>query len=143
MLVATPYTERCARISPDDNYLAYHSNESGDYEVYVLELREGGNRWQISSAGGLYPEWSKDGTELYFFTPEWDFVSVPISLAGQFGIGKPEKLFNRRLNTNGYGRTRYAVTKDKRKFLMNVPMDRSGGGEFVVVLNWHKELEEK
>ncbi|MFH2050069.1 MAG: protein kinase [bacterium] len=143
MLVATPYLERDARVSPDGKYLVYYSNESGEHEIYLLELKEGGNRWQISPAGGRYPEWSKDGTTIYYFNHGWDIMAVSVSLKDKIEIGKPVKLFNKRLNLNGFGRTRYAVTNDKNKFLLNVPMERSGGGEFVVVLNWHKELEVK
>jgi len=143
LLVSTPYTERMGRVSPDGNFFTYYSDESESNEIYLLELKEGGNRWQISPDGGRYPEWSKDGTEIYYFTPNWDFMVVPVSLKGSVKIGKPEKLFNKRLNMSGFGRTRYSVVNNKNKFLMNVPMERSGGGEFVTVLNWHKELEVK
>jgi Tol biopolymer transport system component len=141
MLINTPYAERGGGISPDGTYLAYHSNESGTFEVYVLQLGPGGGRWQISSGGGRRSEWSKDGTELYYFDFDWNFFAVPIAPDQSFTIGQPRKLFNQRLVTTGWGQHRYDVTSSKEKFLMNVPMERTGGGEFVVVLNWYRELE--
>lgn len=143
VIVGTPYTERSASLSPDGNYLAYYSTESENAEVYVLELTEGGGRWQISSNGGRYPEWSADGKELYYFTPTWDFISVPIQTKPKFTIGKPVRLFNKRLTTEGLGRNRYCVTKDRNKFIMSSPLTATGGGEFTVVVNWLAELEHK
>jgi Tol biopolymer transport system component len=140
-LVATPFTERAAKVSPDGKYLSYYSNESGRNEVYVLELQEGGGRWQVSSNGGSFPEWSEDGRELYYFGPNWEFTAVAVTLGDAFEIGKPETLFSARLNTGGFGRARYAVSSDRNRFLMNLPMERTGGGEFVVVLNWYKEVQ--
>lgn len=143
MVVTTPYIERGASASPDGNYLAYYSNESGQFEVYVLELGEGGGRWQISSGGGRRPQWSADGRELYYFTPTWDFVAVPVNSNGKFSIGKPVRLFNKKLSTEGLGITRYAVTRDRNRFIMSTPLASTGGGEFTVVVNWQKELADR
>jgi serine/threonine protein kinase len=143
VIVGTPYAERCAAVSPDGKYLAYYGTESGRAEIYVLELAEGGGRWQISSEGGRYPQWSADMKELYYFTPNWDFISVPISNSGTFDIGKPVRLFNRQLSSEGIGINRYAVSKDRNKFIMATPLVSSGGGEFTVVVNWQKEVEDK
>jgi Tol biopolymer transport system component len=141
IIVGTPYTEISPAVSPNGRYLAYRSNESGQREVYVLELGEGSGRWQISSDGAQYPRWSADGKELYYFTPNWDFVAVPITTTGEFAIGKPVRLFNKQLSTEGFGRSRYAITRDRNKFIMSTPLASTGGGEFTVVVNWLKELE--
>jgi len=140
VIVATPYRERGAAVSPDGKYLAYYSNESGDDEVYVLELAEGGERWQISSGGGRYPQWSADGSEIYYFTPGWDFTAIPVKSGADLTVGAPKVLFNKEIDIVGFGRSRYAVTKDRNKFLMLLPVASSGGGEFTVVVNWQKEL---
>jgi len=143
VIVGTPYVERGAALSPDGRYLAYYSNESGQYEVYVLELGEGGERWQISSGGGRYPRWSAAGDELYYVTSSWDFIAVPITTDGTLTVGQPETLFNKRLNREGYGVSRYTPTKDPNKFLVSTPLSATGGGEFTVVVNWQKELENR
>jgi hypothetical protein len=103
----------------------------------------GGGRWQVSSGGGRRAEWSKDGTELYYFDLDWNFIAVPVVLGKTLTIGQPKKLFTRRLVTTGWGQNRYAVTSSKDKFLMNIPIERTGGGEFVVVLNWYKDVESR
>jgi hypothetical protein len=108
--------------------------------VYIIELREGGGRWQISSNGGRFPVWSDDGRELYYITLDWDFIAVPITTSGKFAAGKPVTLFNKGLNLVGFIHDRYAVTKDKNKFIMTVPVAATRGGEFTVVVNWTKEI---
>jgi len=143
IIVNTPYVEGGGRISPDGKYLAYHSNESGTFEVYVLQLGPGGGRWQVSAGGGRRAEWSKDGTELYYVDPDWNFYAVPVTLGKTFTIGQPKRLFNQRLVTAGWGDHRYCPTSSKDKFIMNIPMERTGGGEFVVVLNWYKDVESR
>jgi len=140
VLVNTPFLELGAAVSPDGKYLAYYSTESGQPEVYVLELIEGGGRLQISSAGGRYPQWSADGKELYYFTLNWDFVAVPMTTTGQLKVGKPVRLFNKRLGTARFGISRYAVTEDRNKFVFSTPLASTGGGEFTVVVNWLKEV---
>ncbi len=143
IIVGTPYSEHGPDVSPDGKYLAYYSNESGQYEVYVLELREGGGRWQISSTGGRRPRWSTDGKQLYYFTLNSDFMSVPVSTTGAFTIGKPVKLFNKSLIRARLGNHRYVPTKDPNRFIMLAPLDSKGGGEFTVVVNWLKSIEDR
>ncbi|MDF1543566.1 MAG: protein kinase [bacterium] len=143
IVVKTPYSERSPDISPDGKYMAYYGNESGQSEVYVLELVDGGGRWQISSGGGRYPQWSADGKELYYFAPNWDFIATPISYSGKLTIGKPDTLFNKRLTSSGFGKHRYCVTSDRNEFILATPMVSAGGGEFTVVVNWLKELENR
>src|SRR5262249_52996852 len=58
--------ERCPSCSSDGKWLAYTSNESGSYQVYVRAFPDTGEKWQISSDGGTYPMWSRSGRELFF-----------------------------------------------------------------------------
>jgi serine/threonine-protein kinase len=68
-LIATPADERSAKVSPDGRWLAYQSDESGQYEIYVRSFPDvqAGGLWQISNAGGTSPLWSRDGRELFYF----------------------------------------------------------------------------
>jgi Tol biopolymer transport system component len=142
-VVGTPYEEHGPAISPNGKYMAYYSNESGQFEVYVLELGEGGERWQISSEGGRRPRWSKSGDQLYYFAPNWDFIAVPVTTNERFTIGKPVRLFNKRLTTDGLGISRHAITRDTNRFIMATPVASTGGGEFTVVVNWEKDLDNR
>jgi hypothetical protein len=58
-------------------------------------------------------------------------------------VGKPKRLFNKRLSTEGFGSNRYVVTKDPNRFIMMTDLVSTGGGEFTLVVNWQKELERK
>jgi serine/threonine-protein kinase len=66
IFLQTPADERNGTFSSDGHWLAYASNESGKYEVYVRAFPDKGSKWQISNAGGTYPMWSRDGQELFF-----------------------------------------------------------------------------
>jgi serine/threonine-protein kinase len=66
VFLQTPSDERNASFSPDGHWLAYVSNESGNFQVYVRTFPDTGAKWQISSEGGAYPMWSRSGRELLF-----------------------------------------------------------------------------
>jgi serine/threonine-protein kinase len=68
LFLGTPFTEAYPAFSPDGRWLAYQSNESGTYEVYVRPFPGPGGRWQVSTGGGFFPLWSRDGRELLFET---------------------------------------------------------------------------
>lgn len=65
-LLTGPFSESVARFSPDGHFIAYASIESGQVEVYVRPFPGSGGRWQISTAGGYFPEWSPNGGELFY-----------------------------------------------------------------------------
>ena len=69
-LLATPFDERSARISPDGRFVAYSSNESGRFEVYATPFPEVGARLQVSVAGGEHPRWTRGGQELVFLSSD-------------------------------------------------------------------------
>ena len=64
-LVNGPFHETAPELSPDGRFVAYASNESGQYEVYVRRFPDGGGKIKVSQHGGGQPRWSKDGKELF------------------------------------------------------------------------------
>jgi Tol biopolymer transport system component len=66
LFLQTPFNERHPSFSPNGRWLAYASDESGTYQVYVRSFPDRGGKWQVSSSGGLVPEWSLTGRELFF-----------------------------------------------------------------------------
>ncbi len=68
-------------ISPDGRWIAYQSNDSGRFEIYVQPFGRAGERTAISSAGGVQPQWSDDGRELFYLAPDGRLVAVPILLS--------------------------------------------------------------
>ncbi len=86
----TPFVEVRARFSPDGRWVAYQSNESGRADIYVQEFPGPGGKWQISTAGGTEPQWSPDGEELYYISPEMNMMRVSVETGESFDAGIPE-----------------------------------------------------
>jgi len=88
-LLASEFEESDARLSPDDRFLAYVSNESGRDDVYVVRFPSLDGKAKISTEGGVQPVWSRDGRELFYMDGN-QLVSVAV-MEGRFG--RPEPLF--------------------------------------------------
>jgi serine/threonine-protein kinase len=79
VFLATPAYESSPAFSPDGHWLAYASDESGNFEIYVRPFPGPGGRWQISTGGGYYPVWSRGGGELLFVTAEGRVMATSYS----------------------------------------------------------------
>ena len=119
--------------------MAYQSNETGRFDIYVRPFPSGGGPTPVSSAGGVYPRWSRDGSELYFIAPAAKMMAVPIhTTAATIDAGVPAALFQtRRLgggaNVIGLGH-QYDVGADGR-FLINVDAELTAT-PITLLLNW-------
>src|SRR5262249_41638003 len=91
-----------AQISPNGRWMAYVSDASGGYEVYVRSFPYGdGDRWQVSARGGIEPRWRADGRELFFIGADQQLMAVPVTTEGRFEAGTPTSLFATRLDPIG------------------------------------------
>ncbi len=126
-----------AKLSPSGQFLAYDSDESKRFEVYVQTFPEHGGKWQVSTGGGEYPVWSRDGRELYFISADRTLMAVTVNDNGKkFEAGVPKALFE-------VGAIdQFDVSKDGR-FLIKVPQDGAASKVplTVVVLNWQAGLK--
>jgi eukaryotic-like serine/threonine-protein kinase len=86
-------TLRTGRFSPDGKWVAYASNESGRWEIYVTSFPEAHGKWQVSNAGGTQPRWRGDGKELFYLSPDDKLMSVPVKTGANFDAGTPAALF--------------------------------------------------
>ena len=144
-LVVTPAAEMNAEVSPNGQWLVYESNESTQSEIYVRPFpRVDGGRWQISTAGGTRPMWSRNGRELFFLDANGAIFSAEIQTSGAFSTGNPRKILDGRYRTEGGGRT-YDVSLDGQRFLMikePQPSELTATApRILVVLNWFEELK--
>ena len=144
-LLVTEFNELNAEISPDGRWLAYQSDASGHFEVYVRpfpNVEDG--QWLISRGGGTKPLWERDGRELFYWSLSGQLTAVPIEAEGCFTFGNPEVVFEQTYFGNTFlGRT-YDISPDGKRFLMI--KQASPGGEteptqLILVLNWFEELK--
>jgi len=145
--LATPSNETAPMFSPDSRWLAYVSNESGRYDVYVRPYPGPGEKWQISSEGGRQPAWAHSGRELFYRTGDKMMV-VDVTTGPSFSAGKPRMLFEG-LYTHAAGPeevlfSNYDVSPDDQRFLMIEPSQQERNATQInVVLNWFEELKQK
>ena len=139
-LLQSPFNERFGRISPDGRWLAYASNESGRYEIYVIPLAGGAGKWQVSTGGGDDPFWRRDGRELLYRATDRNINAVAIGPGADFEPGMPEPLFRVELAEGQFAATRWPIVPT---FLIEVPVGGSGGTSFNVVSGWPDELRRK
>jgi len=144
-LVQTEFSERQARFSPDGKWIAYTSNASGTYQVYVESFPTSGGKWQVSAAGGAQPQWRGDGKELFYLAPNRKLMAVEVNGAGSaFTAGIPKVLFELNVRTDfpgGGAAMHYAATHDGQRFIVNTVLGDSSQVPITVVLNWTADLK--
>ena len=147
--IASSFDEIEGQFSPNGQWLAYASNESGHYEIYVRSCPVAGEKRQISASGGMQPRWRRDGHELFYVAPDGRLMAVPISLprgTQAFEARPPVPLFQTRLAsganlaTAGFqARPQYAVARDGR-FLMLINSNEALMSPITIVQNWQAAL---
>jgi Tol biopolymer transport system component/tRNA A-37 threonylcarbamoyl transferase component Bud32 len=126
------------RVSPDGRWIAYASDESGRWQVYVASFPSPGGRWQISSDGGTQPVWRRDGRELFYLGADRKLMAVPITAGPRFGFGPPHALFQTRARYTG--NIAYDVAPDGQRFLVNTLVGSEAIPPITVVMNWTAAL---
>jgi hypothetical protein len=128
-----------ATVSQDGHWVAYESNESGRWEVYVASYPAFGDRRQVSSAGGCQPLWRRDGKELFYLTLDSKLAVVEVRGGATLEAGVPQVLFRTPMRVNP-NEAEYAVTNDGQRFIFREPIGESVAPA-TVVLNWTAELK--
>ena len=141
----TQFREALSKFSPDGRFLAYRSDESGRYEIYVRPFPEGGGRIAVSSNGGTQPRWSRDGKEI-FYVEGTTLVAVAVSTRPSFSVGSVTRLFEHRaLLPSLWPFARYDVSGDGRRFVLLVPVDEEveEAVSIQIVENWYEEFRDR
>jgi eukaryotic-like serine/threonine-protein kinase len=112
-------SQHSSRVSPDERWLAYASDETGLFEIYVQPLPPTGAKFQVTQGGGEHPLWSPDGTILYFNRGD-RLYSVPMHLATTISAGVPTPLPISGF-IQGPARRQFDMTPDGKRFLMLFP----------------------
>jgi len=138
----TPSEERDGQFSPDGKWIAYQSNESGRFEIYVQPFPGPGGKFQISTNGGAQPRWNKNGKEIFYVSLDSKMMAAPVKLSpdGQsLETGTPAALFPVRIAGGplpGAPRQQYAVSSDGQRFLVNLAVDEGAASPITLIYNW-------
>ena len=131
----SPFNEDQGAFSPDGKWVAYASNETGPFEVYVRPFPGPGRQWQISTDGGNSPRWRADGKELYFVAPDRKLMAAAVTItAGNVSSGIPEVLFQTHM-TRVPDKQQYDVARDGR-FLILTELREVSTEPIHILLNW-------
>ena len=150
LLLSAEFTERNAELSPDGRWMAYQSNESEEFEIYVKpfpNVNEG--QRQVSNAGGVQPLWSRNGQELFYLEPgpPVRLMSVPIQTGDVLELGSSQAVMDWPYLFPGSGGRTYDVSLDGSRFIALDPVVSDSGEpsrpQINIVLNWFEELKER
>ena len=135
-IAGSEFSEVDGTISPDSRWVAYVSDESGRYEVYVQAFPSPATKRRVSTNGGIGPRWSPTGRELYFVAPDAKLMAVRAPSSAEPSFGKPAVLFQTRIvsATNASNQAEYDVSPDGR-FLVNEWFDEVPT-PITLILNW-------
>lgn len=137
--IKTNYMETSARFSPNGRWVAYVSNESGNYEIYVQSFPTPGQAIRISSEGGMDPRWRRDGRELYFVSLDGRFMAADVKTDGGFSAGLPKPLFRFSGNPQTTRRS-YWPSPDGQRFLV-MKMSDDSAAQIQVTVSWTEALK--
>jgi Tol biopolymer transport system component len=138
LLLNTAFNDSQGQVSPDSKWIAFTSDESGGFnEVYVTSFPTAGNRWRVSSNGGSFPRWSRDGKELFYRTLDGTLMVTPVRTdAHGLQFGTSASLF-RVPEPLGIFAYPYDVAPDGKRILAIVPSKVGGDSPSLTVLvNW-------
>jgi Tol biopolymer transport system component len=142
LFLKAPSVLRNGQFSPDGKWVAYASNESGKWEIYVTSFPEPRGKWQVSAGGGEQPRWRGDGKELFYISSDGKIMAAPVTTGANFDASTPVALFQvtPRQPVPIYDLFVYDVSRDGQRFLINTELKQAGSAPMSIVLNWTAKL---
>jgi len=135
------FSQSMLRFSPDGKWVAYCSAETGRMEVYVVPFPGPGAKWQISTGGGVWPSWRRDGKEIFYLTPDNKLMAAEVKTTGlNFGVGTVSPLFENRIFRGVGAGLGYDATADGQRFIINYSGEQPSAAISLVV-NWNAEAK--
>src|SRR5467141_992071 len=142
LFIKAPSIVRNGQFSPDGKWVAYASNETGKWEIYVTSFPDARGKWQVSTGGGEEPRWRGDGKELFYISSDSKMMAVPVTIGANFDAGAPLALFQavprQPVSTND--QFVYDVARDGQRFLILTQVKRPESRPMSVILNWSARL---
>jgi len=134
----SPFSQLGARFSPDGKWVAYFSPESGRAEVYVVPFPGPGGKWQVSTGGGTWPRWRRDGKEIFYLSPDNKVMAAEVKANGSsFEIGAVRALFETRPYRSGGAA--FDVSADGQRFIVDYAGEQPTAA-ITLVVNWTADL---
>ena len=145
-LLNSTFDERNVQFSPNGRWLAYASDESGSYEIYVRSFtadgKVGADKKRISTNSGMQPKWRGDGQELFYIAEDGHMMSVAVKTTGaEFEYSAARALFKTRMQARSRLFHEYDVTADGQRFLIGTLIGESKASPPTVILNWTADLK--
>jgi eukaryotic-like serine/threonine-protein kinase len=140
----TAATEVAPKLSPDARFLAYISDESGRFEIYIRSFPDGAGKWQASVNGGMQPRWRSDGRELYYVEAS-TLMAVAVSTGQGLTLGLPQKLFESTDLRSAKAPPSYDVSANGQKFVTIAPVEggKTEPPKIHIVENWYEEFRDR
>jgi Tol biopolymer transport system component len=138
-VVNSAFNEARGRLSPDGRWIAYTSDESGETEIYVTPFPSLAGKWRVSTSGGNWPRWGRDGREIFFLSADGrQLMSAQVDgRTSQFVVGAIERLFEARWRMGA--RYPYDVAPDGR-ILGAVLVEQPTATPITLVVDWLADL---
>ena len=130
------------QFSPDCRWVAYSSNESGRWEVYVVPFPRKEGKYQISTSGGQQPRWREDGKELFFLSRDRKLMAVSVKVGTNFEFTTPIALFETRVHEPVTAEEffTYDASPDGQRFVINVNGEQNTAPPVDIITNWASQL---
>lgn len=138
--ITSSFTDTAPQFSPDGRWVAYQSNESGPFDVFVVPFPGPGGRWQVSTVGAQMPRWRRDGREIFYTSPDGRLMAAAVDAQGTtFNVGTVRELFQLpRLVGLRYS---YDITPDGSRFLVAAAGDQQTP-LINLIVNWTASLKQ-
>jgi serine/threonine protein kinase len=146
LLLNSPFDDQCPQLSPNGRWLAYSTDETGNYEIYVQSFsadgKLGADKKRVSTTGGRFPVWRRDGSELFFVAAEGQLMSSSVKTGGaEFEFATPKALFKTRMLAWGTNYHELDVAPDGQRFLIGTLIGDTKAAPPTVILNWISEIK--
>ena len=149
IFLKTPFSERSPFFSPDGHWVAYSSDESGIYQVYVRAFPDNGGKWQISNNGGVYPEFSPNGRELFFRTEDSrTIMTASYSTKGDSFVADRPRIWSEKwIGNTGLNGFNFDIAPDGKRIAalmsVNAPETKQSQSHVIFLENFADELQRK
>jgi serine/threonine protein kinase len=141
VLLNSTFDDQQPKLSANGRWLAYTSDETGNFEIYVQSFsadgKLGSDKKRISAAGGMFPVWRADGSELFFVAPDGQMMSAAVKTDGsEFEFATPKALFKTRMMSLVVNFNEFDVTPDGQRFLIGTLIGETKAAPPTVIMNW-------